>query len=147
VEPLLVCAGNADRGDDGVGLAAAERLWRMGVAARLAPADATLLLDAWRESDCVVLVDAIYSGLRPAGWVWCRRITSDRELTPGPARRFTAHGLGLADALRLARTLGCWPARLWLTGIEAAQFEPGAGLTPAVERSLDCLCRLACRLG
>jgi len=77
----------------------------------------------------VIVVDATCSGA-PPGTV--RRFDAAREPLPAAPPGASTHGLGLAEAVGLARALGRLPARLVLVGIEGADFSPGTGLTPAV---------------
>jgi hydrogenase maturation protease len=49
----------------------------------------------------------------------------------------SSHGIGVAEAVELARALGRLPRRLTLIGVEAAGFEVGASLSSAVADRLD----------
>lgn len=89
-----------------------------------------------------ILVDAVRSG-QPPGTL--HRLTPE-EAERLPATLFSSHGLGLAEALRLAHTLGSWPDVLEIHGIELADLE-GEGLSPAVAVAVATLAaRLAERL-
>jgi hydrogenase maturation protease len=46
------------------------------------------------------------------------------------------HAFGLAAAVELARALQRLPRRLVLVGVEGAEFEAGAALTPPVVRAV-----------
>jgi hydrogenase maturation protease len=63
-----------------------------------------------------------------------------RNVSSGPLRRdppvLGSHGLGVADAVELARALGRLPGRLTLVGVEARTFQSGAPLTARVRESL-----------
>lgn len=100
---------------------------------------ATELLEAWAGEPAVVVVDAMASGA-PPGTV--RRFDAVREPLPAAPAGASTHGLGLAEAVGLARTLGRLPARLVLVGIEGADFSPGRGLTPAVAAAVAEAARL-----
>jgi hydrogenase maturation protease len=148
---LVVGVGNRYRRDDRAGLAAAARL---GEAARVPVTllddlgDGTALLDVWRGSSTVILVDAMRSGAA-AGTI--RRLdagTGDRAadvaamLGAGLALGGSTHGLGVAEAVALARTLHRLPHRLVIIGIEGARFDAGTELSPEVERAVDEAVRL-----
>ena len=148
---LVLALGHPDRGDDGAGPGVARRLRerlreRPGgtgspaagrVEIRELPGEATEILAAWEGFERVVVIDAVRSGagaeaapgtvhrLEPAD------LPADWETSP------SSHGLGLGQALALARTLGRLPPALTIYGIEAGTFEPGAGLTPSVERAAE----------
>ncbi len=119
-------------GDDASGLLVAE-----GLAESLAesgleavscgrPVD---LLEALDGAEAAVLVDATRSGLEPG---------TVHEPAPEAlceARPVSSHGLGVAEALALARALGRLPERLAIVGIEAERTE-GEELSAAVRASL-----------
>jgi hydrogenase maturation protease len=93
--------------------------------------EATALLTALQGTDRVWLIDAARSGA-PPGTV--RRI--DCATDSVPARPTTSsHGFGVAAAIELARALGTLPPHCILYAIEAADFTPGAALSPAVARA------------
>ncbi|MHB1076962.1 hydrogenase maturation protease [Thiobacillus sp.] len=76
----------------------------------------TLLEDAgW-----VILVDAMQSGDQPG-----RIKRFDRNGWQAYAHGLSSHGLGVLEALALARELGTLPPRLDLYGIEIAATGPG----------------------
>jgi len=62
---------------------------------------------------------------------------------PRHAFGLSTHGLGLAEAIELARALGALPPRCVVYAIEGASFEAGAPLTPAVS---DAVADVALRL-
>ena len=125
--------GNPTRGDDGVGWLVAGKLKERlpaDVDVRLALGESLELIDAWSGADVVIVVDAMSSGAAP-GTV--HRFVAGRDALPvrTPASTST-HGLGLAEALEMARTIGREPPRLIVWGIEGKCFEIGAGLSPDV---------------
>lgn len=60
---------------------------------------------------------------------------------PAAAGRQSTHGLGLAEALCLADSLGRGPGRLIVYAVEGADRSLGMGLTPAVAAALPHLAR------
>lgn len=73
------------------------------------------------DADWVILVDAMQSGGQPG------RIRGfDREDWPAYHEGLSSHGLGVLDALLLARELGSLPSRVDLYGIEIGSANPGA---------------------
>ena len=91
--------------------------------------EATELLASLEGAAVATLVDAAASGA-PPGTV--RRF--DVTAGPLPAASFTlsSHGLGLVEAVELARALGQLPPRCIVYAIEGASFETGAPLSAAV---------------
>jgi len=130
---LIIGCGNRQRGDDGAGILAAERLRALGVAAAECTGEASELMEAWSGVDDVIVIDAVVTGA-PAGTVhvWDGR----RPLGPGKPAGST-HGLGVGEAIELARALGCLPSRLRVYGIEGAKFEIGGEVSAEVRRALE----------
>ncbi len=112
----------------------ARRLIELGAAAREHSGEGLDLIECWRGSEDVILVDAVVAGEAPGTVrVWeAGTAPIDRNAFP-----CSTHAFGLAEAIKLARILGRLPERLRIYGIEAAQFEPDAGLTPAVAEGIE----------
>jgi hydrogenase maturation protease len=129
---LVLCVGNPDRGDDGVGRLVA-RLLRGRVPADVAVVEcdggAAGVIDAFTGVDWVIVVDAVVSGA-PAGTIH-RVDCAGGEALPA-VRAASSHGLGVAEAIALARTLGCLPRQCMVYGVEGACFDVGADASPAV---------------
>ena len=128
---MIICIGNAMRGDDGAGLAAAERLRERGVPAIVEQPQN--LLDAWAGADDVIVVDTVHSGA-PAGTI--HRIDAGAEPLPAELRTASTHLLGLGEAIELGRALDRLPAGLHVVGVEGQSFERGDPLSPEVERAV-----------
>jgi hydrogenase maturation protease len=134
---IVVGIGNPDRGDDGAGREAARRL-RASLESELKilelDGEPAALLARLKGARVAYLIDACASGA-PAGEV--RRL--DVSETPLPSARFglSSHGLGLAEALELARALGQLPPRCVVFAIEGENFSAGAKLSAPVQRAID----------
>jgi hydrogenase maturation protease len=130
---LILGCGNRQRGDDGAGILAAERLHALGIAAQVCSAEPSELMDAWSGVQDVILIDAVVTGAAAgAVHVW------DAQSLPAFATSAgSTHGLGVAQAIELARALDCLPARLRVYGIEGKQFEIGSPVSPEVERAVE----------
>ena len=104
-------------GDD-LGWAAIEGLEEAGLnhVAELLPLDrpGPALVDHFQGRNRVILIDAMEAGLAPGSV----RALALEELIVS-AHPPSSHGLGLAEALALARALDCMPAHLRVIGIEA----------------------------
>lgn len=134
--PKVIGVGNAWRGDDAAGLAAAGRLREeIGDDVEVAELEGELssLIDAWEESDHVIVIDAVSSGAVP-GTV--HRIDARAARLPPPLARHSTHAVGLATAIELGRALDRLPRRLVVFGIEGERFEVGAELTPRVRNAV-----------
>ena len=134
VPTLVVGIGHEDRGDDAAGPLAVRRLARAwadrpppGVRVRVWRGDLLGLIEAWEGVERLVLVDAVRSGAAPGSW---RRYGVEAPFATGGAA--STHGVGLAEALALARALDRLPSRVEVWGIEAASFAAGTPPTEAV---------------
>lgn len=146
---LVLGVGNPDAGDDAAGREAARRL-----AARLAAGAASgmevrehsgsafEILDAWRDHERVVLIDACRGGA-PAGTL--HRFDAAAAPLPADLAASSTHGYGPAQAIELARALGRLPGELTVYAIEGGTFE-GPTLSPPVEAAVDRLVGLLARV-
>ncbi len=134
---LVIGIGNPDRGDDGVGRAVIHKLHGR------VPADVTLLeqegeaatLVGWLEGAATALIiDAAITGAAPGS---VTRLDANTGPVPVGLGSMSSHGLGVAQAIELARILGVLPPCCIVLAIEAASFEPGATLSPAVEAAAE----------
>ncbi len=119
--------------DDAAGLLAAERLRALGIPAKSVSGEASGLVEAWNDADDVILVDTVV-GSGPAGSIhrW-----DTEQCLPLPGSPSSTHGLGVAEAIELARALGRLPRRLRVYGIEGRQFNFGTDLSPELPPAID----------
>lgn len=144
-ERLLVGLGNPYRGDDAVGPLVVQEVARrlpgqaqgLRVVEREEP---SALLDLLAEADLAVVVDAVRTGREPGNLLL---LEAGSEAPAGPALSAPGmgfggtHAFGLASVIELARVLDRLPRRLVVVGIEAAGFEPGSALSPAVRSAIS----------
>lgn len=136
-EPVLVIGiGNVDRGDDGVGNFTLECLCtRVPTCVKTTQhsGEGTSLIDLWQTNDTptVYIIDAMDSGL-PAGSIRCFEV-HEKPLPSYFGQHNSTHAFGLAEAVELARSLGCLPQKLIVYGIEGQCFDFGAPLSSEVE--------------
>lgn len=131
----LLGVGNRYRGDDGVGLEVIAQLRGKLPAAMLATGDGDLtsILDCFEQHDEVVIIDAldVHAGaLEPGSVVQLKPLEHSLADT---GLRSSTHAMGLAEAIEMARTLGCLPRGLRLIGIVGDNFSNMEGLTPPVQ--------------
>ncbi|MBZ5685712.1 MAG: hydrogenase maturation protease [Acidobacteriia bacterium] len=128
---LILACGNRNRADDAAGILVAERLRELGIDAKECAGEAPDLMEAWSAADNVIVVDCVMTGV-PAGTVhlW------DASHPLAFKSSGSTHGLGLGEAIELARSLGCLPARLRIYGIEGKNFEVGAAVSVEVQRGV-----------
>jgi len=130
---LIIGCGNRQRGDDGAGVLAAERLGTLGIEAKTCLGEASELMEAWSGADEVILIDAVATGAA-AGTVhvWNARLPMARGRSSS-----STHGMGVAEAIALARTLDRLPAHLRVYGIEGKRFEVGIDVSPEVMHAVE----------
>jgi hydrogenase maturation protease len=129
----IIGYGNLQRGDDGLGIIAAEKLRAQGLDAVSLTGDGLELVEAWRGIDDAIVVDAVVTGA-PAGTI--HRLDGRQPLLTFGAPTST-HGMGLAQAIELARTLDLLPVRLWIWGIEGKCFDAGTEISPEVKSAVE----------
>jgi hydrogenase maturation protease len=129
---IVIGIGNPDRGDDAAGREVARLLrGRLPDDVEVAEhyGEATALLARLEGVAAAFLVDACTSGA-PTGTV--RRFDLAETSLPPAAFGMSSHGLGLAEAMALARALGQLPRRCIVYAIEGECFAIGAPLSPPV---------------
>lgn len=125
----MACLGNALRGDDVAGLLVARALRASvpaGVDVEEHSGDVVALAESMARHAEVVVIDAVVADV-PAGTVL------ELEAPEGAATRTrsSSHGLGVPEALAIARVLGSEP-QVRLIGIAGSEFGLGSSPTAAV---------------
>lgn len=141
VEPTTIIGlGNLQRGDDAVGLLVAEQLSERNlpnVKVLCSSGEATDLLDKIPCCGLLILVDAMAQVSRRGR---IRRMdTSIRPLPVDVFAQYSTHGMGLSEAVEMARALGRLPPRVIVYGVEGRHFEVGSELSAELETSIKCL--------
>jgi hydrogenase maturation protease len=137
-EVLVIGLGNPIMADDGLGVAALERLrqgWSLPESVRLVDGGTwgMNLLPLIEEAERVVFLDAIDAG-RPAGAL----ILLEREELPRfLALKLSPHQIDLREVLALAELRGTLPSDLVAIGLQPGRVEMAFGLSPEVESRLD----------
>ena len=129
----IIGYGNPDRGDDSAGLLVARELQLIGIGTEIYTGDPLRLLESLKPSDEVVVIDAVLTGTHP-GTIHEWDASQPLNLETFPA---SSHGLGLGEAIELARNLGTLPKLLRVYGIEGKQFVVGTSPQPAVRDAVQ----------
>jgi hydrogenase maturation protease len=138
----VIGVGNEFRRDDGVGWAVVELLRKGAEAGALPPGtvfatcdgDPGRLIALWESAALAVVVDAAHAHPATPGRIHRLELDSGHLDRPGTT---SSHGLGLGEAVELARVLGLLPDRLIVYAVEGADGSFGTGLSPAVAASVD----------
>jgi len=129
----IIGCGNRQRGDDGAGILVAERLRHLGIDAGTCSGEATELIETWAGSGDVILIDAVVTGA-PGGTV---HVWDGLQKIDPPGKTASTHGLGVAQAIELARVLNRLPERLRIYGIEGRAFDPGFPISSQVHAAIE----------
>jgi hydrogenase maturation protease len=135
---VVVCVGNALRGDDAVGPLVAERLRERAddVHAVVCEQEPSRLLDAWAEADAALVVDAVSAGAAPGT---IHRFDASEHALPAAVFRGSTHALGVGEVIELGRALGRLPARVLVYGVEGRRFGAGEALSRDVSAAIEVL--------
>lgn len=142
VRTVVIGLGNPLMGDDGVGLAALERLqdeWELDDDVTLVDGGTwgLSLLPAIEDAERLVLVDAIAAHAAPGELI---ELTRDR-LPIYLSRKLSPHQVDMRDALAVAELRGRLPNDIVAIGLQPAVVELGTELSPVVAPRLDALVR------
>ncbi|MFF1870510.1 hydrogenase maturation protease [Streptomyces sp. CB03911] len=135
----VIGVGNEYRRDDGVGWAVVARLadcartrpFRGRTSLVVCDGDPARLISHWDGADLAIVVDAAHTHPGQPGRVH-HLVMDDGRIAPAD-RATSSHGLGLGDAVELARELDRLPRRLVVYAVEGADCSPGTGLSAPVE--------------
>jgi hydrogenase maturation protease len=137
-ETLVIGLGNPIMADDGLGIAALERLregWILPESVRLVDGGTwgMNLLPLVEEAAELLFLDAIDSG-KPVGEL----VVLEREEVPRfIGLKLSPHQIDLREVLALAELRGGLPAKLVAMGLQPARVEMFSGLSPGVESGMD----------
>ena len=141
---LILGLGNVICGDDGVGVAAVERLRRRfelppGARALDGGTLGLALLGEFQRAEDVILLDAVAADAPPGTPL---RLAGD-TVAAAVRERLSVHQIGVADLLDALRLVDAFPRRLVLLGLVPRTVELGLGRSPEVEAALDGLVEAA----
>jgi len=137
-ETVVIGVGNPLMGDDGLGIAALERLrngWRIEPHLELLDGGTwgLNLLPHVEAARCVLFIDAIDADLEPGTLVELEREDIPRFL----ARKLSPHQIDVKEVLALAELRGTLPEKLVAVGLQPATVELRASLSPELASRLD----------
>jgi hydrogenase maturation protease len=143
VRAMVAGIGNVFLGDDGFGVAVAQRLAGHEVPDGVRVADVGirglhLAYDLLDGCELLVLVDAVPLGEAP-GTVAVIEVDPDDVALPGqdPVASLDAHTMSPVAVLGTLRAMGGRVDRVLVVGCEPATLEGGIGLSPPVAAAVD----------
>ena len=132
---LIIGIGNPFRCDDGIGHFVIDQLLDIDTKdvtlLKMNP-DGYALMEAWKNREWVIIVDAAVSG-EPAGTI--KQFDALTEQIPRDLSPVSSHSINLAETISLARTLDQLPKHLVVFAIEAGNLEHGTELSPEVRKA------------
>jgi hydrogenase maturation protease len=143
---LVIGLGNPLMGDDGLGLAALDRLhatWQLPRAVVLHDGGTwgLNLLHSIEDADKVLFLDAVRTGREPGTLVELE----GRDLPRTMGIKLSPHQIDLREVLALLELRGTAPPTMVCLGLEPASVELHTGLSPRVAGRLDGMVEAAAR--
>jgi hydrogenase maturation protease len=137
MKTLVIGIGNQFRGDDAVGLLVARGLTSLnldGVSVIEHSGEGASLLEAWKDFQSVIIIDAVVSG-EEVGTL--HTLDAHQQTIPTDFFHYSSHAFGLAEAVELARTLNKLPEHLLIFGVEGINFNLGESLSQQVQEAIS----------
>ncbi len=133
--PLLIGVGTPYAGDDAVGRwVAAQLAGQQSFDVMESTGIALNLMTLFENRERVLIIDACRSGA-PVGTL--HQIDAHYDPLPAHMGQPSTHGMGVAEAVRLAETLGLLPQSLTIWAVEGETFSLGADMHPAVRKTAE----------
>ncbi|MGQ3685499.1 MAG: hydrogenase maturation protease [Candidatus Loosdrechtia sp.] len=133
---LIIGIGNWHRGDDAAGIVVARHVKQHiqnGISVIEESDGGVSLIETWKDSNSVIIIDAMYSGARPGT---IHRFDAVIRPLPSELFRSSTHIFGIAGTIELARAINRLPPHVIIYGIEGKFFGAGIGLSPEVEAAV-----------
>jgi len=87
-------------------------------------------MDEWRNTNRVIVVDAVSSG-NPPGTVY--RFDVNAKPIPRKFFHYSSHSFGLAEAVEVERALNMLPHQIIIYGVEGKIFQQGTMISPETD--------------
>jgi hydrogenase maturation protease len=144
---VVIGVGNEFRRDDGAGWAVVARVAELasqrplppGTTLALCDGDPARLISHWEGAALAVVVDAAHAHPGEPGRI--HRLELDARQPLRIAATTSSHGLGLGEAVELARALDRLPGRLVVYAVEGGDSSLGLGLSAPVAAAVTPLAR------
>lgn len=135
----VIGVGNDFRGDDGLGWAVVAELERRarqrplpdGTTLSECDGDPARMMTLWQGADLAIVVDAAHTHPGSPGRLHTLELVAGQPWR-SPGGETSSHGLGLGEAVELARALDRLPRRLVIHAVEGTDDTLGAGMSAEV---------------
>lgn len=133
---VVIGIGNRFRGDDAIGLVAAEKLTVLlpNAAIRQSNGEALSLMELWDGTDRAILIDAAENQGSPGR---VSRLDAGEEPISSTEFHTSTHAFSLPEAIEMARSLDRLPPEVIVFAIEGKWFGHGEELSEEGIRGLD----------
>lgn len=138
---VVIGIGNRFRGDDAIGILAAEKLTSLlpNIAIHQSNGEALALMELWEGVDHAILIDAAKNQGAP-GEV-SRLDASEAPITSNEFHTST-HAFSVSEAIEMARSLDRLPPEVTVFAIEGKSFDHGENLSKEASQGLDEVVRI-----
>ncbi len=136
---LVIGIGNRYRCDDALGCLVADELRKHdqeGIEVVEHNGQAASLMEQWQGYSRVIIVDLVVS---EAASDTIHRINLRKQFLPTNFCAYSTHGIGVAEAIELARVLGVLPPHIILLGIEGKWFTASERLSTWLKQAAKIL--------
>ncbi len=142
---LIAGIGNELMGDDGFGIAAAQRCFASNLGPDVTVVEAGiagigLVQDLMDGYDTVIVLDTVDRGATPGSLHALEIVVPELDAIDADERRqllTDMHYTVPSRVMILARALGVLPRHAYLVGCQPLAMELGVGLSPAVQAAVD----------
>ena len=131
---IIIGIGNMYRGDDAIGLLAADELINSGINVIKASGDATELMETWEGYDKAILIDAC-PYMEQTGKIHRVNINEDENILMDSIRT-SSHNFGITEAIEFSKLLGSLPEEVIIYAIEGERFEQGDEISDQVRSAI-----------
>ncbi len=152
IRTRIIGLGNPILGDDGVGWKVAEKLEKeldskrallphLSIDVQRSSLGGLSLMEQMIDTDAVILIDAIQTGMQPVGSV--HRLDLDTLPNYSAAHTTSPHDTSLQNAIRAGKLLGAdLPEVIRIVAIEANRvYEFSEQLSPQIEQAIPIACQ------
>lgn len=136
-EILILGIGNPFRGDDAAGWAVIDVLEQKspkGVKLCKVRGDSAQIIDLFTEYSTVYVIDACQMNAPSGFW---KRIDAHKFPIPSDAPQTSTHGMGITQAIDLAKVLGILPSKLIIYAINGEHYNLSTSPSLSVGQAID----------
>lgn len=134
---LILGIGNKFRGDDGAGVAAAEKICEFCIEkfdVMILDGEGTEIMEAWKDYQNVIIIDAVQVN-GSAGKIY--ELNANEENLHSDFFNYSSHAFGLAEAINVSKVMNKLPKFLIVYGIEGMHFNFDTKLSPKIEKAVN----------